>query len=320
MAIVAGIDEAGFGPLLGPLVVSGVAFRVPDARVNDCLWETLAETCSRETSRGERRMAIADSKKLFRGRGSLVPLERAALVMLAVSGKHPQTWRELIHSVAPHASDQLESYPWYCASDAAIPLERDVGDVGTRANAVRRNGREQGVDLIGVFCEPLAEGHYNRLVAGTRNKAVALLGLALRVLGRVLRCGEDRLVRIGVDRLGGRMHYRDALATAFPGYELRIVEENQTCSAYRLADGSRVIRVEFAVGGEQRHFAVALASVYSKYLRELFMHVFNGYWSGQQPGLEPTAGYYTDAQRWLKDAAPSLRRLNVKTDLLVRRQ
>ena len=65
---------------------------------------------------------------------------------------------------------------------------------------------------------------------------------------------------------------------------------------------------------------MALASVYSKYLRELFMHVFNGYWSGQQPGLEPTAGYYTDAQRWLKDAAPSLRRLNVKTDLLVRRQ
>ena len=75
-------------------------------------------------------MAIADSKKLLFAGGSLVPLERAALVMLAVSGKHPQTWRELIHSVAPHASDQLESYPWYCASDAAIPLERDVGDVG----------------------------------------------------------------------------------------------------------------------------------------------------------------------------------------------
>ena len=40
--------------------------------------------------------------------------------------------------------------------------------------------------------------------------------------------------------------------------------------------------------------------------------------SGADEGLEPTAGYYTDAQRWLEEAAPVLRRAKVHRDLLVR--
>jgi len=70
LAIVAGIDEAGFGPLLGPLVVTGVAFRVPDSQTHRCLWDTLSETCTRPPDRDSRRLAVADSKQLFRGRAS----------------------------------------------------------------------------------------------------------------------------------------------------------------------------------------------------------------------------------------------------------
>jgi len=58
--------------------------------------------------------------------------------------------------------------------------------------------------------------------------------------------------------------------------------------------------------------------VYSKYVRELFMRLFNDYWCAQQAALRPTAGYYGDAQRWLDDADPVLRRLQVDRRLLVR--
>ena len=40
---------------------------------------------------------------------------------------------------------------------------------------------------------------------------------------------------------------------------------------------------------------VALASIVSKTVRELWMDVFNEYWRGRIPGLRPTAGYPSDA-------------------------
>jgi len=318
VAIVAGIDEAGFGPLLGPLVVSGAAFRVADDRVNRCLWDTLAASCSREVERNGRRLAIADSKKLYHSRGDLSNLERSVLVMLAAANKNPCSWRGLLDDLAPKATEALESYPWYSATDLPIPVGGGVGDIPTRSNALRRDLADNGVELLGLFCEPLPEGHYNRLVGSTNNKSVALLGLVLRIVDRILRCGDDQRVLVGVDRLGGRTHYREPLQTAFPGFELQIMEETADRSAYRLANAGRVCRIEFVVGGEDRFFAVALASMVSKYLRELYMRVFNDYWCRQHAGLKPTAGYYTDAERWLRDAAPALKRLSVHRNVLVR--
>ena len=98
--------------------------------------------------------------------------------------------------------------------------------------------------------------------------------------------------------------------------------------------------IEFVTDGDSRHFPVALASIYSKYLRELYMHVFNTYWCGKmaegQPagprcegqrsslpslaGLRPTAGYYTDGRRWLREAASLLDRLSIDRGLLIRRR
>jgi ribonuclease HII len=318
LAIIAGIDEAGFGPLLGPLVVSATAFRVPDERVDRCLWDTLVASCSCDIERSGRRLAIADSKKLYRARGDLSLLERSVLVMLGALTKSPRTWRGLLDEIAPKATAALEAYPWYAVTDLPIPVGEGVGDIPTRANALRRDLADNRVELLGVLCEPLPEGHYNRLVGSTNNKSVALLGLALRLVDRIFRSGWDERVRIGVDRLGGRMHYREPLQTAFPGFDLRIVEETAQRSAYRLAGEGRVCRIEFVVGGEDRFFAVALASMVSKYVRELYMRVFNDYWCRQHAGLKPTAGYFTDAKRWLRDAAPALKRLSVDRNTLVR--
>jgi ribonuclease HII len=320
LAILAGIDEAGFGPVLGPLAVTGVAFRVPDAQLGRCLWKTLCETCTDRSTRAGRRLVITDSKKLYRSRGSLGPLERAALVMLAAGGHRPSSWRALLDLVAPEASGVLDQYTWYRNTDIPLPLGGEVGDVGTQANAVRKDGRDHGIELVGVCSELLPAGHFNRLVRNTRNKAVVLLGLILRVVDRIMRSAPGERVRLYVDRLGGRTHYRDALMAALGGYDLYVLEESPTRSAYRLVRSSRTCEVAFVTGGDARHFPVALASVYSKYLRELQMHVFNKYWCGQIEGLRPTAGYYTDAQRWLQEAAAGINCRSVDRGMLVRQR
>ena len=47
----------------------------------------------------------------------------------------------------------------------------------------------------------------------------------------------------------------------------------------------------------------ALASMLSKYLRELSMLAFNAYWKQFLPDIKPTAGYPVDAQRFREDIA-----------------
>ncbi len=320
VAIIAGIDEAGLGPLLGPLVVSATVFRVPDKRVESCMWQALTDTCTKNVSRSDRRLAIADSKVLFKSRSSLAPLERAALVMLAVSGKTPKTWHHLLETIAPTAATQLEDYPWYTINELPLPIDKAVGDIPTRANAIRRNCAEKNIELIEVFSEPLLEKQFNRMIDLTRNKATVLIGQATRLIDKIIRCSSERRVRICVDRLGGRTHYRGVLQTAFPDYDIQVLEESPENSLYRLTNPARVVKISFSTGGEQKHFPVALASAYSKYIRELFMHVFNGYWSTQNANLKPTAGYYTDAKRWLTDVAPTLKKLSVKKESLIRQR
>lgn len=318
MAILVGIDEAGYGPVLGPLVVTGVVFEVPDTDPTGCLWTRLQRSVTRSVSRRDVRLPVVDSKKLYHRRAGLVSLERTALTAMQVGGQSPASLRDLLELFCPHVLDQLDPYPWYRDFDVDLPTAVDAADVATRANALARDCRDRDVRLRGIYSEPLLEGHYNRLVGSTRNKAVVLLGLVLRIIDRVRSTAGGRALHICVDRHGGRLHYGPQLMTAFDGYALQIEEESAERSAYVLRRQAASLHVEFATEGEERHLPVALASILSKYVRELFMLGLNRYWQRRIDGLRPTAGYYTDGKRFLADIEGEMGSAGVDRRLLER--
>jgi hypothetical protein len=55
----------------------------------------------------------------------------------------------------------------------------------------------------------------------------------------------------------------------------------------------------------------ALASMASKYLRELAMRALNGFWRRRVPELQPTAGYPQDAKRFRVDIAEEIKKLAI---------
>ena len=68
-----------------------------------------------------------------------------------------------------------------------------------------------------------------------------------------------------------------------------------------------MIRIRFHRGGDGLFPQIALASIFSKYTRELFMHLFNRFFESRLPGIKPTAGYPLDAQRFLSEAESAVR-------------
>ncbi len=324
---VVGIDEAGYGPLLGPLVVSATAFDVPvklwpkgaGASPPD-FWDMLRLSLTRRASRRDPRLCVADSKKLFKNSDSrgIALLERAVLAFLGLTGEVPSSLGALVQKTCPDLMPLLADDPCHTTAELPLPVGTSRADVRTQCNALRADLERAGVRLRCIFSEVLPAGPFNDRIEATRNKAVVLFALTMRLIERIWRLTGARRLSIWVDRQGGRTHYRHPLMTAFPDDHLEILTESTSFCSYRLSSPARRQRVHFIKNGESHHMPIALASVASKYMRELLMLSFNRFWSSHVPELKPTAGYYEDGRRFLAEIGPMMARLRIDPNRIVR--
>ncbi|MBN1553181.1 MAG: hypothetical protein JXA11_00430 [Phycisphaerae bacterium] len=325
--ILAGVDEAGLGPVLGPLVASATVFRHAPPKENGPtfptpdLWVLLQDCITRDLRRAKKAgvIAIADSKKLYSRQKAdgLAPLERGVLTMLLCGAEQPSqshvpgTFCTFLDIVAPGARAKSREYPWYNQSDLILPRAAKDTAIELTANAVRHSMRAAGVEFLSMRAEPVFVGEFNRLIAATQNKSTTAFDVTCRLLMHLWRTPDEDDLRVIVDRQGGRVRYRVPLQRVFDGCSLKILDETETRSAYEIRWGRRRMEVSFEVGGEGKSPAVALASMLSKYTRELFMEQFNAFWGKQVENLAPTAGYYVDGRRFYEQIEPAMRRLGV---------
>lgn len=323
MTIVAGIDEAGFGPILGPLVVSATVFDVPVELQGQSMWQSLAGAVSKVPSKRKGLIAIGDSKKLYgglkEGAAGLAHLERGVLAMLASAAHRPDSMRSLLQAVAPAVVPQAAACPWYQQLDLTVPHALEPTGLMLTANSLAARMNRVGIRMMAMHSQAILEEEYNRLVTATDNKSSTLFDIASRLLVQVwnhIPPGQQGY--LVVDHQGGRVHYLEGLQRVFPGCRFKINDETESLSDYTLADGQRTLHIQFRIQAETHHLPVALASMLSKYLRELFMAMYNRYWATHLPDLAPTAGYYTDGLRFYNQILPVIQRLNVDPSRLYR--
>ena len=328
--ILAGIDEAGYGPLLGPLVVGCCAFEVED-RPEDagngavpCVWKRLKKVVGKNKSKSGKKIHVNDSKVVYSPAGGLKELERSVLALAtAWEGQWCDDLPSLLAKVAGHVTPELADYPWYQPCDGErFPIEQEAMSVRVVANALRLEMERSGARVAHVGARVVLERQLNRMIDNTRNKGSALFSISAIHLDHLLRTYGDRGLVVFCDRQGGRAHYGSLLRLMFDEWDLEVTAEAEHRSEYRLRrttpSGPHEVRVVFTEKAEAQCLPVAVASMLSKYLREALMRRFNGFWKKLLPDLEPTAGYYGDGPRFLKDIDAKRRELGIADDHLIR--
>jgi ribonuclease HII len=319
MSWVVGIDEAGYGPNLGPFVMTAVALRVPDDSGGADLWQRLSPAVRRDTDPDDGRLLIADSKVVYSTTRGLRPLETAVL-----AAHHPDTsgalllgrYVEALYS-SSHAALRREC--WYTGA-TPLPVETEAGQSELArarfANACQGAGVRCGLVRGVVVCPD----QFNALTEAAGSKgAVLRYGLAELVRACWELAGDEPL-SFFIDKHGGRNTYAAMLQDAVPEGFVIAHQESLARSVYSVMGLGREVRWTFQPRADAEHFSVALASMVSKYVREVLMGEFNRFWQERVPGLRPTAGYPGDARRYYDAIRPAAERLGIPEAALWRRK
>ena len=318
MALWAGIDEAGYGPILGPLVVAGSVFKTPFKPREGMFWSLLDDAVARDFSVADGRLIVDDSKKVYTPSRGIRALEEGVLSFLSLLGEAPSKTSEFLSRLLPPPAHFTDGTPWSeKVGEIQLPLRTNASAVASKSAVLDASLRENGVRFGGFRCVVVLPGEYNSIISHTGNKGHLLWqksGLLLQRLWQ--RATDDTFVLI--DRHGGRYHYHKLLRDAFPECNLTVQREDQHGSVYQLSATGRTMWVAFKQGGDERAMPTALASMLAKYTREVYMRAFNDYWQTRVEGLKSTAGYAQDAHRFLEDITGILRRDGIEESNLIR--
>lgn len=350
MAYLIGTDEAGYGPNLGPLVVSATVWQVPDdlthanlyAAVKDCITplpkhlakksksrkkvaakKSVAKKSAKKSSKKQStrrkiriddRVWMADSKQLYKpgnaARG-LSALERGVLAAICASGGDcPSDWHDLWKSLCGNDHASMKQLPWYADFDECLPVDITTEDAILAAERLADGLKAANIRLCRIRSRAIDAHQFNELLCEYENKSEVLshvtLGLAAEQMSWIRTQPEQgdapTPIHVLCDKHGGRNHYAALLSHHFPEHFVEVREESRPVSRY--AFGSADDRVEFSFQAKADNIlAAGLASMTSKYLRELAMRAFNDFLRGHDADLRPTAGYPGDARRFKKQIA-----------------
>ena len=316
MAWIVGVDEAGYGPNLGPFVMTSVACRVNDAQADADLWQALRPAVRRAADADDGRFAVDDSKLVYNATSGLAALEHSVLAAL---------WRDAstpfgIFLNGFCGDTELHGEAWYTGA-GSLPGHAPMAEVTAAAARFDVACADADIQCWKVRSVVVCTPRFNALLDEAGSKGAVLAD----ALGDLLRAAQslapaDESLTFQIDKHGGRNTYTAQIQHSLSADAVWPLREGMSASVYRVGGLGRDMRLTFQPRADSAHFCTALASMVSKYVRERLMEEFNRFWLEQTPGLKPTAGYPSDARRFYDAIRPAAERLGITEAALWRRK
>ena len=317
MPFLIGTDEAGYGPNLGPLVITGTLWQVPT--VDADLYELLLDVI--ESKRSVDHITVCDSKAIYKSSGTIEALERSVFSLIE---SQAGDWRELVNTLGCGRA-RKETEPWLVGAELALPMLVDTNAVENLKRRFLDCCESVGVRLLKVQTTTIFPKKFNQRIEEQGNKANVLSLTTLNIVSQLLKSatanstpdGTREKVRIVCDKHGGRSKYVGVMQHCLTEQPIQIHQESRETSRYSWSTETADVKIEFNAGGETA-LPVALSSMVSKYVRELYMKLWNRFWLTHMPNIKPTKGYPQDARRFYSEIQSCCQKLKIERETVWR--
>ena len=325
-----GIDEAGYGPLIGPLCHGYCAIRCPkpvDGIAPD-LWRVMKPSVMRHPSR-RGAITVDDSKRIYQAGAGMDLLRASVLAFLDCCPNAPSS-SDLYQRLLPEADRLLIERDRWGLAPVLLEAPPEVS-CGPAPKKFKRRSKpvpplkemlaSAGLTVLAVGARAMSASQFNQALQSSGNKADVNWSVIVAELQRLLAlaaAAED--VYAVIDRQGGRKFYASRINHLFGGAMAWVEHETPYRSIYKVDDPLRTRRVAFLVNADGETLPVALGSMAAKLARELCMQRLNAFFKSQAPDLKPTAGYYGDAGRFLRETHALRQKLAIDDAALIRRK
>jgi len=271
---VVGIDENGLGPRLGMFCVTAVIFEC-DSYNKNLFWKKASDG------------AVDDSKQVMAS-GRTGKGRKIAAAYLAQLDRAPETEADFIDIVnfrrdRPFRVDCPECGRSMCRVGDAVFCGENVSGVSEKLSSSLCDARIRFAGAESIFYCP-----------EEFNRGIDIFGSKLRLEFSILEtffkkystlsASDDKLFICG--KLGGTKRYG-------PYFDYlkkhRLAKASEGTDSFYEFDG--LGRIEFVKDGDSLHLPVALASVFGKLVREIFMERLNDYFGGYIKKLNRVSGY-----------------------------
>src|SRR5262245_46922942 len=116
------MDEAGYGPNFGPLVISVTAWEVPGPAREFDFWTAFADVLDQAPADDDDRLHVADSKQVYSPARGIGRLEQSVLCAFQLARQYPASFRELWQSLSGEPNVNSDGEPWFDSRDLKLPF------------------------------------------------------------------------------------------------------------------------------------------------------------------------------------------------------